>query len=253
MTSIFHTLKAVWTAAPTSAADAEDSLRWLFLNVRRGTSARENVMENQQLVATLDSTEAGVIARDDSRWRIFRRKYLVNPQSQLGAAALVALITLVPIALLNLSLHLARTVEREALFSNAPQAVALHAARFDQTEFVLVLIASIIFVMGVFAMTVLVTHRTYGAAVGVRRHLWEIRDGNYSTRLKLRDSDNLTELVDPFNEMAAALDDREKNLVLKLEQVAAQADGMGDDGRALAARLREIVETPERPAAGRQS
>lgn len=209
-------------------------------------------MEHHQLAATLDSSHAAARPTEDTRWRIFRRKYLVNPQSQLGAAALVALITLVPIALLNLSLHLARTVEREALFSNAPQAVALHAARFDQTEFVLVLIASVIFVVGVFAMTVLVTHRTYGAAVGVRRHLWEIRDGNYSTRLKLRDSDNLTELVDPFNEMAAALDDREKNLLLTLEQVAAQADGLGDDGRALATRLREIAQSSNLPAAKRQ-
>ena len=208
-------------------------------------------MENHQLAATLDSSQASARPTEDTRWRIFRRKYLVNPRSQLGAAALVTLITLVPIALLNLSLHLARTVEREALFSNAPQAVALHAARFDQTEFVLVLIASAIFVVGVFAMTVLVTHRTYGAAVGVRRHLWEIRDGDYSTRLKLRDSDNLTELVDPFNEMAAALDDRERNLVLALEQLADEADTLGDDGRALATRLRKVVQASEPSPAGR--
>lgn len=210
-------------------------------------------MENHQLAATMNSSQARARPAEDTRWRIFRRKYLVNPQSQLGAAALVTLITLVPIALLNLSLHLARTVEREALFSNAPQAVALHAARFDQTEFVLVLIASAIFVVGVFAMTVLVTHRTYGAAVGVRRHLWEIRDGNYSTRLKLRDSDNLTELVDPFNEMAAALDDREKNLLRTLEEVAAQAEGLGDNGRALSTRLRKVVQAPKPSAAGRHT
>lgn len=203
-------------------------------------------MENHESVATLDSTTgSGIEAKEQSKWRIFRRRYLVNPHSQLGAAALVALITLVPIALLNFSLHLARTVEREALFSNAPQAVVLQAAAFDQTEFLLVLIASIIFVVGVFAMTILITHRTYGAAVGVRRHMWEIRDGNYATRLKLRDSDNLTELVDPFNEMAEALEVRERQLVLTLEQLAAQADALDGIGQVLAARLREVAQSPE--------
>ncbi len=63
---------------------------------------------------------------------------------------------------------------------------------------------------------------------GVRRHLWEIRDGNYTTRLKLRDSDNLTELVDPFNEMAACpRGPGEEAGPGLLKQLAAQAEATG--------------------------
>ena len=68
-------------------------------------------------------------------------------------------------------------------------------AEYDRAEFVLILAASVVFLAGVFVMTIVETYQTSGAAIAIARHFRNVRDGRYDTRLRLRDSDNLQELV----------------------------------------------------------
>ena len=173
-------------------------------------------------------------------WKIgFRRRYVVNTRRQFRSAALVALVALVPVAMLNVILHLSRVFERESLFASASPDLAQQLAAFDVNEALLVLAASVVFVVGVFVMTLLETHQTSGAAIGVARHLGMVRDGQYYSRLQLRGTDNLKELVEPFNEMAAALGDRAVLTAGRLEDLANQADALAGGAR-LAEQLREL-------------
>jgi hypothetical protein len=173
-------------------------------------------------------------------WKIgFRRRYVVNARRQFRSATLVALVAVVPIAMLNVILHLSRVFERETLFGTVSSDLAQQLAVFDRNETWLVLTASVVFVVGVFVMALLETHQTSGAAIGIARHLFDVRDGNYSTRLMLRGTDNLKELVEPFNDMAAALSDRALLTAGRLEDLAAQADRL-EGGERLAERLREL-------------
>jgi hypothetical protein len=168
-----------------------------------------------------------------------RRQYIVNARRQYRSAILVALVAMVPVAMLNVILHLSRVFEREALFASASPDLAQQLAAFDRSEMWLVMAASVVFVVGVFVMTLLETHQTSGAAIGIARHLGQIRDGRYDTRLRLRNTDNLTELVEPFNDMAAALADRAVSTAERMDELAVQAEGLAGGAR-LAAQLREL-------------
>jgi hypothetical protein len=173
-------------------------------------------------------------------WKLrIRRRFVVNARRQLRSASLVALVGMVPVAMLNVILHLSRVFERESLFGGISPDLAQQFAAFDRNEMWLVLAASVVFVVGVFVMTLLETHQTSGAAVGIARHLGEVRDGCYGSRLRLRSSDNLKELVGPFNEMAAALGDRALMTASRLEELACQADGIAGADR-LAEQLRQL-------------
>jgi hypothetical protein len=171
---------------------------------------------------------------------LLRRRYLVNPGRQIRSAVLVTFVAIVPLIILNISLHLGRVLEREALFSEAGPELLNHIAAFDRTEFILVLLASVVFAIGVFVMTILETHQTSGAAVGIVRHLELVRDGHYGNLLRLRDSDNLQELVTPFNEMSIALADRARATARALDVAADDADGLAN-GSNLASQLRELA------------
>ena len=173
-------------------------------------------------------------------WKFsIRRRFVVNARRQLRSASLVALVGMIPVAMLNVILHLSRVFERESLFAGISPDLAQQFAAFDRNEAWLVLAASVVFVVGVFVMTLLETHQTSGAAVGITRHLKEVRDGHYGCRLRLRSSDNLQELVEPFNDMAAALGDRALLTAGRLEELAVQADGIPGAER-LAGQLRQL-------------
>jgi methyl-accepting chemotaxis protein len=53
--------------------------------------------------------------------------------------------------------------------------------------------------------TIVLTHRTSGAAFNIKRCLGRVADGDLGTTLRLRPKDNLMELQEPFNRMVASL------------------------------------------------
>jgi hypothetical protein len=101
----------------------------------------------------------------------------------------------------------------------------------------------------VFALAVVETHQTSGAAVGVARHLRSIRDGSYDTRLGLRGSDNLKELSEPYNQMAIALQARSLRAAEALDALADRASGL-EGGHDIADELRGLAGV-ERDRAGK--
>jgi hypothetical protein len=178
---------------------------------------------------------------DVLRWNfLVRRRYLVNPRRQVRAALLVTLVALIPIIGLNVGLRLGAITQTQTLFADAPADARQKIAELDRGEMLLVLVGSLVYLGGVFAMTILETHQTSGAAVGIVRHLRNIRDGRYDAKLHLRDSDNLQELVVPFNQMTVALTERSIQTSARLSDLAAEAEAL-DGGGSLSRQLQELA------------
>ena len=201
-------------------------------------------------------TSSAAVAADPSRERripkwLLRRRYLVNPRRQLQAALLVVAVCFVPIAILNFSLGYARALEREVIFTEAAVELERQVWQHDRTEAFLVAAASLVYLCGVFALTILETHQTSGAALGVARYLRNIRDGHLDSRLALRDSDNLKELTEPYNQMAIALQAHSIRNAETLAELSVEASRL-DGAARIAERLRELARDQERRA-GRAS
>ena len=174
-----------------------------------------------------------------------RRQFLVDRRSQVRAGLLTTSTTLVLLILLNLSLYSSREQASARIIADAPELATMLQSQ-NLLEFVLILASSLVFLIGVFVVTVLETHKTAGAAFNLRRHLDEIREGQYNTRIHLRHDDTLLPLGDSFNAMTMALETRAWQEVEALEQFAERAGrltGPGDAedlGRELRARASEL-------------
>jgi hypothetical protein len=164
----------------------------------------------------------------------------VNFKRQIRAALMVSSVVLIPLLALNVGLHYGAVTQTRTLFAGVPDAAVQRIAELDRSEMVLVLIGSLVYLGGVFFMTILETHQTSGAAVGIARHFRNIRDGRYDAKLHLRDSDNLLELVTPFNQMTAALTDRALQVSALLNSLADEAAAL-EGGDELARQLREVA------------
>jgi hypothetical protein len=178
---------------------------------------------------------------------LLRRKYVVNPRRQLRAALLVSAVSMIPVVILVFNLAYTRSLEREVIFGGAHVAIEQQVWEHDRTEAMFVIAASLVYLFGVFAITVVETHQTSGAALGVVRHLRNVRDGRYDTRLHLRDSDNLQELTEPFNQMAIAIQARSIRMADALDDLAEESSGLADGG-GIADRLRELADNERRHA-----
>ncbi len=159
------------------------------------------------------------------KWR--RRRFLVQRSYQLKVALLAVAMVLTLVVLLNFSLISTAVRDTEATLSVAPEFEEYLKAQ-DRAQFLLILLASLIFVIGVFLVSILETHKTAGAAVNIRNRLDDIRAGNLEARAKLRKGDNLTELEQAFNRMAETLGDRNWREIEILERLAANLD-QGED------------------------
>jgi len=171
-----------------------------------------------------------------------RRRFLVDWKAQLRAASLSAGVALVLVLLLNLSLHVGRSRSADDLMRVAPELAELARSQ-DRVELSLVLLASVVFVAGVFVVTVLETHRTSGAAYSVARRLRDVRDGRHAA-LRLRKGDNLVEVERAFNEMTAALLERAAQEIEALDEIAASMAHVSSppEAEALAARIRGLAD-----------
>lgn len=88
-------------------------------------------------------------------------------------------------------------------------AVDPEIARIFETGLVPVfaLIAFTMILMALLVMFLLIrsSHRFYGPLVPIQRHIENLINGNYNSRLVLRQGDELTELRDSLNRLAEAL------------------------------------------------
>jgi methyl-accepting chemotaxis protein len=173
-----------------------------------------------------------------------RRSFLVNKRYQLRASLLTAAVVLVLLVFLNLILYATTLSSAEQILADAPELAAVIKAQ-DRVELYLIVLASCVYLLGVFLITVLETHRTAGAAYNLGMRLGEIGQGRFKTRLTLRKGDNLRELEEAFNSMTRSLQDRTWEEIESLAQLARDAEESGD-GRKLADKLRELAESKRR-------
>jgi signal transduction histidine kinase len=82
-------------------------------------------------------------------------------------------------------------------------------SQLDQTSVSVYILISAA-VLSVFAIItgIVVTHRLFGPLVAIKRHVAHLREGQYSSRLNLRSTDDLGELKDSLNDLASALESR---------------------------------------------
>jgi len=171
-----------------------------------------------------------------------RRQYLVNRERQLRSAFLVLVVVVLLLVPLNYSLHTVRQQETATITASNPQLRPLMESR-DRTELIVGLVASMVIMVGVFALTIIETHRTSGAAFAIRRRLDLIREGHFDTDLHLRGGDNLRELELPFNAMMEALRSRAVDEARALEELADRTAGVvvPQEAQAIANKLRQLA------------
>ena len=179
-----------------------------------------------------------------------RRSFLVNRRYQLRTAALVGTVVLVLLVFLNLSIYSSGLSESERIARESPELEAFVKAQ-DRTLVFLVVLGSMVFLVGVFLVSVLETHKTAGACVNLARRLDDIRDGRYDTALRLRRDDHLVELEPVFNRMARAMQQRTWEDIEGLEDLASRIEraepaltppGIAAEIRGIATRKRSMLE-----------
>jgi signal transduction histidine kinase len=105
------------------------------------------------------------------------------------------------LVLLNLSLYLPGGDTADAAAAIRP----LFAGQ-DRSSWLLLVVGSSVFLMGVFLIGVLESHRTAGASFAIRRAVEAIRDGKTQIRIRLRRGDQLQELARSVNQLAETID-----------------------------------------------
>jgi methyl-accepting chemotaxis protein len=119
-----------------------------------------------------------------------------------------------------------------SLFVGAGTSPDAAASASAPTQFGLILAGSLVFLAGVFLVSVLETHRTAGAALKIGRAMERVRSGQLKTRLRLRRGDNLQDLASSFNAMSAALHEKTWEDVEALDAAADRIEHEGHDAEA---------------------
>lgn len=170
---------------------------------------------------------------EPSPTRFRRRRYLIDPNHQIRVGLAAVGITLVLLVLLDASLFLGR-------MGNTGPAEDGERWVLDTG---LVAAGSLVFLAGVFGVSILETHRTAGAARNLRDTLERFRNGDWGARARLRRGDNLKELAAAFNALAGGLHERRTEELERLERLAESAER---DPSGTARSLRELVDERRR-------
>ena len=175
--------------------------------------------------------------REPARQPVRRRIVVVDKEMQYRAAAMVTGLVAVLLVFINVALFAMRRSQTELLASTAPDLrEILEAGNIRLATFAIVL--SVVVLVFVWFATILATHRTAGAIVGLRRRLESVRDGNYHAVLRLRPNDNLRSLEAPFNQMMATIRAAFKDDAAAVSELADRLEA-GGAGQDLAAAARE--------------
>jgi hypothetical protein len=174
-------------------------------------------------ISMLESAETG---RPTFHPRFRRRKYLIDRRSQLLATAKIAGLVAVLLVLLNLVYALWSSIEtREIVLSN-PQLTEKMEAIDRRGALALAAVSISVFVV-VVVRSIMLTHRTAGAAFNLCRCLDHVASGRYETMLRLRKKDNLRNVEGPFNAMVQSLRNRAADDRDSLTVLAAQIETLG--------------------------
>jgi methyl-accepting chemotaxis protein len=173
------------------------------------------------------------------RPRYKRRKYLIDFRGQLLVTAKVAGLVLGLLAPLNLVVFLWGAMETQEIIASNPH-LAEQMRAIDHRSALLLASASLAVFLIVVVRSIMLTHRTAGAAFNLRRCLNRVASSDYDTALWLRAKDNLRQLQDPFNQMTESLRNRAVEDHRMLEDLAAKIEELGHSE--LAKEVREQAE-----------
>jgi signal transduction histidine kinase len=164
---------------------------------------------------------------------------------------IVSAVALLLVSLLNFGLHAARTQATEVISRDAPELVSMLEAQ-NRFELILGIAASLVFLAGIFVVTILETHKTAGAAFHIGREMERVRDGLYGIRVQLRRGDNLRDVETVFNDMSQVLAERATVDVQELEHAASIADRISTplEAHELAETLRDMADERRRLTTG---
>jgi hypothetical protein len=182
------------------------------------------MIENNGQAADEGAGSAVPVPRGTSRrprWR--RRRFLINKRYQLRVTALTVTLALVLLVFLNISLYTASVQSSRQVIAVAPEFEQYVKAQ-DRSMVRLILLGSLVFLVGVFLVGILETHKTAGAAYNLSKRLAEVAQGRYGTWLHLRKDDNLRDLEEPFNLMCRSLRERELSEIDLLENLAEEVE-----------------------------
>jgi len=170
-----------------------------------------------------------------------RRKLVINPRQQITGGVATALVSTILLGLLNLSIYF-YSLQIDAIVTQLnPQLDGVIESQMSEL-FRLLVPTSIIFVFGVFLVTIIDSHRTAGAAFSICRKLEELRDGSYGENMVLRKDDNLREIEAAVNEATDALRTRTLEDIETLQKLAEDIEQAKLAGPALANSLHKFAD-----------
>jgi methyl-accepting chemotaxis protein len=170
----------------------------------------------------------------------YRRQYLIDPKGQLKTTVMVAGLVAVLLLLLNLVLAGISTNETRKILEANPDLAPIMAAT-DRSGSAVIASGSVFLLFLVVVRTIVLTHRTSGAAFNIKRCLGRVAEGDLSTTLMLRPKDNLLELQEPFNRMVASLRKRAAEEQELLNDLSSKIEGLGHPAEAKI--LRDIADS----------
>lgn len=169
----------------------------------------------------------------------WKRKFLIDPAGQLITTAKVAVLVLLLLILLNITFQMLMTSHTSQVISRSPGFAAELHETDTRAAWIFAVLSAITFIL-VIIRSIMLTHRTAGAAFNVNRCLAQVAAGDYTTTLRVRAKDNLRGLQEPFNEMTAALRLRAGEDRDTLARIADEVDKLGNS--ALAEEVRKLAD-----------
>lgn len=178
------------------------------------------------------------------------RNYLLDRKVQLGAAAVMVVIT----SLLTTGLGMAWYTEVRnasaviqvnaiaALGADTANALAAELATNDQKRLLVLIAFGLALAVLVIGYSIVMTHKIAGPLHKMRRYLGDIEQGHLDKLLGLRRGDQLQDFFTALERMHGALRARAEADVALLDQIAAAVD-KGEDLRGLLPQLRQAAET----------
>ena len=200
------------------------------------------VLESQADAAA--STPSGKPNHDSWPWWR-RRRYLIDRKGQLLATAKITGVVLALLVLLNMVISLWSSIETRAIIATNPELMEEMTAIDRRTTMTLIVI-SIVILLVVVARSIMLTHRTAGAAFNLTRCLGRVADGEFGTELRVRRKDNLRQLQEPFNRMMESLRERAADDQAALLGLAEKIEALGH--AELAREVRELAEAKDKYA-----
>lgn len=204
----------------------------------------EERRNNQTAESSVDSVAEKPSGKPDHDswpwWR--RRKYLIDRKGKLMATAKVTGVVLALLVLLNVVYSLWTAIETQAIVASNPELMEQMTAIDRQSSRNLAII-SLVVLAAVVIRTIMLTHRTAGAAFNLTRCLGRVTDGDFGTELRVRRKDNLRQLQEPFNRMMASLRERAADDQADLMRLAEKIEELGHSE--LAGEVRDLAKAKD--------